>query len=238
VAALSQKALAGVIAHELGHCRAGDTGLARWTGRCGQGISALEELYTQQLAHNINPLTWLVRLYHLVFLVFFFANSRRQEFAADRHEVERVGAVNAGATTVLLEVLGAIKGTDLASVAESFIKFNMPLEDLFREQVRRIVSASFPDWEDAMKKALRTRTGWFDSHPRLKDRLAAVGVSPGKALNRALRFSGKPATTLFADWSIVEAVLSRMIVEIVRELYWARQQDIEEARAIMLGPRR
>jgi len=233
IVALPRKAVAGIIAHELGHCHAGDTGLSRLAFRWHLVIDKLESRYTGRSLHNWNPLTWVLRIYHWTYILVWFANLRCAERAADQHEVEMVGRKNAAATLVLMHVLGNMKGTDLGSVAESFVQTNERLDQIFAEQVRRIQAATKSIWEDALKKVLRQSTGWLDSHPCLKDRLAAIGVPPKKALRLAMDLSGQPATALFANWALVEKFLTRKIVDIVRANYFARKDYIDTVAAVM-----
>jgi Zn-dependent protease with chaperone function len=239
VVALPRKSLAGIVAHELGHFGSGDTALSRMAFRWHLVIDKLERRYAGRSWHIFNPLTWVLRLYHWTYILTWFASQRRQELAADQHEIELVGKKNAAATLVLVNVLGTIRGTDLASVAESFVQNQERLDQIFAEQVRRIRSASNSIWQEALNKALKSKTGWLDSHPCFKDRLAAFGVPPKKALRLAMDLSGEPATALFANWPLVEKFLTRRIVDIVRDQYFARKDYVETVRAIMrAGERR
>jgi Zn-dependent protease with chaperone function len=233
VVALSRKSLAGIVAHELGHCGSGDTALSRLAYRWHLVIDKLERRYVGRTWHNFNPLTWVLRIYHWIYILTWFANQRRQEFIADQHEIDLVGRKNAAATLVLVNVFGTMKGTDLASVAESFVNTNERLDQIFAEQVGRIKASTRVDWQDALNKALRAQTGRYDSHPCLKDRLAAMDVAPKKALRLAMDLSGEPATVLFANWAIVEKFLTRKIVDIVREQIFARKRYVETVRSVM-----
>lgn len=233
VVALPRRAVAGIVAHELGHCHAGDTALSRLAVRWHLVIDKLESRYVGRSWHSFNPLTWVLRIYHWSYIAVWFASLRRAELAADQHEIELVGRKHAAATLVLVHVLGNIKGTDLASVAESFVQTNERLDDIFAEQIRRIKAASKSVWQDALNKELRKSTGWLDSHPCLQERLAAIGVPPKKALKLAMDLSGVPTTALFVNWPLVEKFLTRKIVDIVRDNYFARKDYIDTVAAIV-----
>jgi Zn-dependent protease with chaperone function len=232
VAALPKRTLAGIIAHELGHCGGGDTALsrlaARWHGVMGQ----IEAGFWGRGWHRFNPLTWVVRAYHWLYAALWFANMRRQEYAADAHEVDHVGKEKAAATLVLISVLHTMDGVGLGDVAEAFIETNDRIDKLFAEQVRRVRTAGPSDWEKALRKAMRPTTGWFDTHPCLKERLGALRVSPKKALKLAMDLSGEPATALFANWPVVEKFLTKKILDIVREYYVARREMEETVMAL------
>ncbi|MGL6095994.1 MAG: hypothetical protein ACRC7O_09395, partial [Fimbriiglobus sp.] len=184
-----------------------------------------------------NPLAWAARGYHLLFSAAWFADSRAAEYAADRHEIQHVGKDRAAATLVLLEVLGAMPWTNLMSITEVAAETNTPIERLFHEQVRRVRSATPSDWDAAMKKLLRRKTGWNDSHPALTERLAAIGVKPKKALALAREMTnpddGESATELFANWPVVEEFLTRRVMEIVRQIVAERQQFAADYGAIV-----
>ena len=61
VAAFSQDALAGVIAHELGHVAGGDTGLSRVALRWHLVMGNLEARLAGRPISRVNPLAWLIR---------------------------------------------------------------------------------------------------------------------------------------------------------------------------------
>lgn len=238
IVALPRRAVAGIVAHELGHCVSGDTALSRLAWRWHLVIDKLESRYVGRTWHAFNPLTWVLRLYHWLYIAVWFANLRRAELAADQHEIEMVGRKHAAATLVLVHVLGSIKGTDLTSVAESYVQQNERLDQIFAEQIRRIRASTKSIWQETLRKELLKTTGWLDSHPCLKERLDAIGVPPKKALKLAMDLSGVPATTMFANWPLVEKFLTRKIVDIVREYYFARKDYIDTVAAVMRASER
>jgi len=122
-------------------------------------IDKLESRYVGRSVHRFNPLTWVLRIYHWIYIAMWFASLRCAEQAADQHEIELVGRNHAAAALVLVHVLGNIKGTDLASVAESFVQTNERLDQIFAEQIRRIKAASKSVWQDALNKELRQTLG-------------------------------------------------------------------------------
>src|SRR5215510_12654649 len=103
IAALSQPALAGVIAHELAHFTAGDTRLSRRAANRALLMRLLEHCFKVQPGTQFNPLVWMIRLYHALFELAFLADSRQREFAADRHQVRQAGKEEAAAALVFME---------------------------------------------------------------------------------------------------------------------------------------
>src|SRR5262249_15280966 len=134
------------------------------------------------LGATLNPTVWAVRLYHLLYALAYAAHSRQCEYAADRLEVEQSGAEAAARALVLLTVAERMPWTRLSSLAESWVATNQPAHLLFEAQERAARSIGPGEWQDAIRKELKKPTGAFESHPGLKDRLAALGVSPKKAL--------------------------------------------------------
>lgn len=224
VAAFPQDVLAGIVAHELAHFTAGDTRLSRRAMRTGTTIYALGWYFRTHPSSWGNPLVWFLALYHLAFHLAWARNSREQEYAADQYSVDQVGKDTAGAALVFLEVTGHLRWAQLSSMVEAFVATNEPMSQLFAEQVRRVRLTSKSDWEDAFRRAMRRGTGLFDSHPALKDRLKALGVSPRKAARQALELHGPPASDLIADWERVEKELSDRLIAPYREYYLAKME--------------
>jgi len=224
LAGLSQRALSGIVAHELGHFAAGDTRLSRRAFRRHVAMAVLEAYCAENTLAHFNPLIWFVRLYHLLYNLVWAAHSREQEFAADRHEVAEAGKKRAAASLILLTVTERLPWARLSSLVEGRIATNEPLETAFAEQVRMVQQTSPSEWEDALRKELRQPTEPFDSHPSLKDRLAALRVSPKRALCLALKQRGAPARNLFEDWEAIERELTERLLIPYREAYLAKRE--------------
>jgi Zn-dependent protease with chaperone function len=233
LAGLSRQALTGVIAHELGHFGAGDTELSRAGARRFRILAHLENRFQRDPIAKWNPLIWLVRGYHRLFLVVWFAYSREAEYAADRQEVEMVGKLEAASTCILLDVLEEMPWCRLSSVARGYAMHRERPEDIFAEQVRRARVCDPSEWQDACRKTLKAKPRWFDTHPRLKDRLRALGVSSKKASQLALDLfqGGEPAHTLVPQWPRVQKVLSDRMMAMYQQYYWA----MREVADLMIG---
>lgn len=224
MATYTQKALAGTIAHELGHFGAGDTRLYRSARHCNLFMALVEAYCAYHPISYLNPLIWAILLYQLVFHIVWAAHSRQQEFAADRHEVELNGPEEAAASLILCTVPECLPWARLLTVVELCVQNGEPASRVFAEQARLVRSASRVEWDDACRKAMKERTGLFDSHPCLKDRLKAMGVKPKEALRLALDRNSPPARELIDDWNRVEAELSELLVAPYREYYLAKHE--------------
>jgi len=224
IASFSQHVLAGIIAHELSHFAAGDTRLSRRSYRSFVFMEMLEYHLLTQPFWFLNPLIWIVRLYHLGYALAWAANSRCQEIQADQQEVEQVGKERAAAALLYTTVLDGVPSLRLSDIAQSYAKANDRLEGIFAEQVRRVTKISPSDWRDACRKDMRKKTGWFDTHPQLRDRLAAMGVSSRQALQLPIETSGPHARDLLPGWLEIEKQLTEWIVDIFRVQYAAKME--------------
>jgi Zn-dependent protease with chaperone function len=231
VAAFPQQALAGIIAHELAHFTFGDTRISRRGSRRALAMALLEYKFSERRISYLNPLVWLTLLYHLFYRLAWAAHSRAREYAADQHEVQLVGKHVGAAALIHATVTEYLPWARLSAIIESCLATNQPLERVFAEQARLARETSKDDWQEACRKALKQKAGLFDSHPGLKDRLAAMGVSWRKALQLALDQSGPPARDLFADWDVIERELTERLVAPFREYYLAKM----EVAQIILG---
>jgi Zn-dependent protease with chaperone function len=221
---LSREALAGVVAHELAHFAAGDARLSRRGHKRSLMIELLEYRFASQGGSNLNPLVWLLRLYHLLYNLAWAADSRAREYAADRHIVAQVGKEAAAASLIHLTLTERLPGVRLSGIAEACLATGEPLHQIFAEQRQRAEGTDAYDWEEALRKELKGKTELFDSHPGLRDRLAALGVSPRKALKLALDLSGPPARELFPDWDKIEEEMTERLMIVYRENYLAKRE--------------
>jgi Zn-dependent protease with chaperone function len=231
VAAFPRQVLAAVVAHELAHLKAGDTRLSRAAAKRGLLMAVFEFYFRRQLVSFVNPLVWVLFLYHLLFRLLYFAHSRGQEYAADAYAVDQAGKDNAAAALIYLSVTEKLPWAKLGNIIESVVKNGEPLSRVFAEQAERARLTSPDEWQTALKKALKETTGVFDSHPSLKDRLRAMGVSSKKALKLALDQTGEPVSTLIPQWDKIEEQLSNRLIGPYREYYLQKM----EVAQILLG---
>ncbi len=224
IQAFSREALAGVIAHELGHIAAGDTRLLSEAARRLAMMNLLDQQLRGSVISRINPFCWLTLLYHTLLRCAFAANSRNSEFAADRWEVKQVGKEQAAATLLRLEVPERLPYVKLFNVAKAAVEVNTPLDQLFTEQARRVASIGKNEWREAMHSALEREPDPYDTHPTLKQRLKAVKVAPKNALPLAVSMEGPPARDLFPDWPTLERKMTEKLIKVLREAHLLKQE--------------
>jgi Zn-dependent protease with chaperone function len=233
VAAFPREVLAAVVAHELGHFKAGDTRLTRAAARRALLMAVFEFYFQRQLVSYVNPLVWVLFLYHFLFRLLYFAHSRGQEYAADAYAVRQSGKENAAAALLYLSATEKLPWANLGNIIESVVKNGSPLSRVFAEQAERARLTSADEWQEAIKKALRETSGIFDSHPSLKDRLKAMGVSSKKAQKLALDQAGEPVCTLIPQWDKIEEQLANRLIGPYREYYL---QKMELAQIVLGRP--
>ncbi len=227
----SQEALAGIIAHELAHFTAGDTRLSRRAVKWTLLMAILEEEFGSQSASKVNPLVWLVHLYHLIFRLCAASNSRQQELAADRQSVALIGREAAAAALLRLTVTEYLPYLRISAIAELHVQTQQPISQLFAEQQRRAETIDESEWENACRRALKQPTKLFDTHPALKDRLKAMGISSKQAIQLVLDDPGEPGVELFDDWPAIETQLTERLVIAYHEMHEAKM-DVAQ---ILLG---
>lgn len=211
--ALSERQLDAVLAHELAHFAHLDT---RWGPVVARGRSAVLSSFSLARAHqrDVEPTGWdaaivagkgdgermamvAVRSYARLFLTLTEAVSRRQEYAADLVSARIAGrrnAINALSLLPVVEVChevyrerfvrGGLEVGLVPTPADSVAGFGAMMGE--------------PEYSALMERARRTlpereRTGAFDSHPPMYDRVAVL---------RALPDDGRPED----DWSAARAV--------------------------------
>jgi hypothetical protein len=181
--------------------------------------------YITILAAMLNPAVWAVKLYHLTYFAFHAARSRKCEYAADRYEVDQSGADAAARALLMLTVPDNLPWARLSVLAETWVRTNEPARKLFAAQVRAAQSIDPATWQDALRKELRKPTGLFDSHPCLKERLAAMGVSPKKAKQMNPAMEGPPAHELFdGQWPKLETQLADRLLVPFRDHHLAKAE--------------
>src|SRR5207249_4209929 len=117
-----------------------------------QVIGMLEQRFYRHRGTHFNPLIWLIRLYHVLFQLAWAAQSRQQEFAADRHQVHEAGKETAATSLLVAMVSERLPWVRLSSIAKSHVAANEPIEQIFAEHWRRVQSIPADEWQDACRK--------------------------------------------------------------------------------------
>ncbi len=178
--ALTKPQLAAVLAHEYGH-------LAGAHGKTGTSLYRTRALWARLFAqleahHNLLnlPLYYFIRWFAPYFDRLSFPLGRSDEFAADRRAAEIAGAQAIGDSLVRISLAARHLGEKFwPAVRRRAIASPAPDIDP-QAAIARAMSAmcGWPENGKWTRAALAEATGFADTHPALKDRLAAVGVEP------------------------------------------------------------
>ena len=148
-------------------------------------------------------------------------------------EVEVVGAKQAAQTLIAISTINEMPWSRLSSVAEWFAVMRTRDASIFREQVRRARQTTSAQWQDACRRALKQKTKSFDSHPCLRDRLRAIGISPKQAIALAgkLRHDQSDPADYIDDWDEIDNAISAFFIDLVQQ----NQQAKRDMAAVILG---
>jgi Zn-dependent protease with chaperone function len=183
--------LSSVLAHEFGHFYGGDTALGPWIYKTRAAI-----IRTVVSLGNTNQ--WLqvpFAAYAKLFLRITNTVSRQQEFTADQLAARTVGA----------------KATEMG--LQKVHKYGLAFESFFRQEYVPLLEAGYrppllagfdlflksPRIKEAvnnyyMEQATQEQSDPYDTHPSLKERLAALqGLPPGQSWNDHEAFALLPA---------------------------------------------
>jgi heat shock protein HtpX len=198
--ALSVQQFRAVLAHEFGHYYGGDTRLGPWIYKTRAAIErTLQGLHRHSTA-LAKPFQW----YGQAFVRITHGVSRQQEFSADALAARTVGA------RPLAEGLRLLHGSDGAFSAY----WSQELVPVLQLGARPPLAAGFRQFmgapeiragiDEAIERELaQGEAGPYDTHPCLRDRLAAVAtLPPGEA-----QPADPPALTLLEAPEAVEAKL-------------------------------
>jgi Zn-dependent protease with chaperone function len=176
LAHLSPAELAAVIAHEFGHYVSGDVELGPWIYKTraaiGRSIAATDE-------------TWVgapFRAYALLFLKTTLAVSREQEFVADRTAARIAGSAAAASALGRVAALAPAYAAYLTSEVRPLVQsgFLPPVAAGFNQYLQQPRVSALMETPPAEHDALE-EDGSFDTHPPMKDRIAALQQLPESA---------------------------------------------------------
>lgn len=175
--ALDVPRLSAVLAHEYGHLRGNHGRFAAWIYRTRLSWMRMNE----KLSEDSSVSSWLnarfMSWYVPRFLARSFALARQDEYEADRISARLVGAATAGAALIEIDIKGSWMGerfwrqhwqgtTDHALPSGPF--------KALRHLLLSPPEAGFA--QEALRQSLKELSNIDDTHPVLKERLAALKV--------------------------------------------------------------
>jgi Zn-dependent protease with chaperone function len=204
---LSVAELNSILAHEFGHFYGGDTALGPWIYKTRAAI-----IRTVQSVGNTNQ--WLLipfEAYARMFLRVTNSVSRQQEFTADQLAARTVGAK---ATSAGLQKVH---------------KYGLAFDAYFRQDYVPVVEAGYrppmlggfamflktPRIQEAVnnyydQQATQGQSDPYDTHPSLKERIAALqGLPKGQLLNDCEAFTLLPANIEGIEGLVLKGMMRR-----------------------------
>ena len=192
--------LRAILAHEFGHYHGGDTALGPWIYKTRVAIGRTLASLANHSSVLMKPFEW----YGLGFLRITHAISRRQEYAADALAARTVGAAPLASGLRVLHAAGAAFGQYWATEVGPLVErgYRPPIAAGFTHFLATPTIA--PLVAAAVEQEMAAPTlDPYDTHPPLRDRIAALGTSP----TTASADTGPRAITLLDDVDAVEAEL-------------------------------
>ncbi|MBM4390799.1 MAG: M48 family metallopeptidase, partial [Deltaproteobacteria bacterium] len=211
---LDADGLRSVLAHELGHRKAGDVRLGPWVYRTRRALAGtMERLGDASILHL--PFLWYSRW----FLAVSALVSRQQEFAADAHAARVVSAAHAARALRVVGHEGALWNVywrqEVVPVLE--LGFMPPVLEGFAPFCRAARERGGPPGGPPVEPA-----GATDTHPPDHERITALGSPPPAE-------PGSPAMSLAScPDALVEAAARGLFADPVPALVRVRWQDVGE----------
>ena len=178
--ALDRQRVLAVLAHEYAHLRRDHGRFSAWIYRTRAAWSRLYESLEGQAGPAGALTQGFLAWYFPRFVARTFALARQDEYEADRIAGELVG--NRVAALALTEL--ALKGDWLeqhfwpAHWGQA-AAHDLPIGPY--AQMRKLLALPLPEAvaRRSLRQALRSQSGFEDTHPVLRDRLGGLGVAPG-----------------------------------------------------------
>jgi Zn-dependent protease with chaperone function len=169
--AISVDDFQSVLAHELGH-------LSRNHGRIGGWIYRSVQSYVR-LLHEVRSNRMLLRFlnwYVPQLDILSFPLRRNQEYQADASAAEVTSPERTAQALVNVEVRSQQLRPFWEAVSKSVLHSANPPVQLFASWGNNLRQAVDPEDRTALERAMQVKTNSVDTHPSLKDRVAALGA--------------------------------------------------------------
>jgi heat shock protein HtpX len=222
--ALTLHEFRAVLAHEFGHFHGGETKLGPWLYKTRAAIGRTVETLAEANSILKFPFLW----YGKLFLLITHAVSRRQELDADRLAARLVGseAARSGLQRVHAAALAfnAYMGGEVAPALAS--GFRPPLAEGFRMFLAE-KSIAGQLWDEVKKELTSGAGGAYDTHPPLKERVAALALLPPGEIPH----DDPPSISLFddldgAEGDLIAGLMDPAIAAALRPAAWKELPEL------------
>ncbi len=185
-----------VLAHEFGHLAQNHASFGNWIYRIRQTWYRILQALEPRRSAVIGLLTHFFDWYAPYFNAYSFVLARANEYEADRESARVTSREDAGdALTAVYAKSEYIESRFWSEYYERAENQPEPPDQPFSDYVTALRSVPTEHAAAALAGALARETGLGDTHPSLKDRLAALGAEP----NIPLSFQLSAAHTLLRD---------------------------------------
>ena len=172
--ALSLAQFRSVLAHELGHLSGSHGRWSSWIYTSRQRWDRILEAVEADQHWASFLFKPFFRWYTPYFNAYSFVQARQQEYVADRISAELVGAETAGACLATARVRGVEYDAWWASIERRASRTPSPDVRPYSDLVFEGLEAK--DEKEIVERSLNESTTVADTHPSLRDRLAALGA--------------------------------------------------------------
>jgi Zn-dependent protease with chaperone function len=223
-----------VVAHEMAHFKSKDN--------LGSRLHATLIWLTDQMmdtarhsnsAAMFHLILWPLQAYLRLIDVMSAKVSRHNEFCADRAAAELFGEAAASDALITLEVLsGEFDELLRKPMADAWQK-GSALPDSILGMLDEAFSTetSEADMTARFEHVLSKKTGRWDSHPCLAERIGALGLTPALPSYSAFNASGASAL-LGADVTAIRAEMDELLNQRYAAKFSARAKEVTEARRV------
>jgi Zn-dependent protease with chaperone function len=173
---LSARQFEAVLAHELGHLSRGHARLGTWIYRLRRVWTQLDTALTERARWGSGAIRGVLHWYVPYFNACSFPLARRNEFEADACSVQLTSADSAAQALTSVSVIGRYLREHYwpmvgARARDSAQPAFAPYGALNASLARQLCAADAERW---LARALTEPTTYADTHPSLKERLAAL----------------------------------------------------------------
>lgn len=177
---LSAREMTAIIAHEFGHLSRDHAPFSAWVYRVRNTWSQLFEHIETDGGRLIAAIARFMEWYGPYFHAYTFVLARADEYVADQCAVELTDAATAGEALIATAVYSRVLDERFSDTVNRRVADEPePSEDFVALLCGQLRTALEPeDGEEWLERTLRVPTDYVDTHPCLRDRLAAIGHDP------------------------------------------------------------
>jgi Zn-dependent protease with chaperone function len=170
-----------VLAHEFGHLSGSHGRFGNWIYRKRLTWARIQAAFDEQTAMGTGPIKRFMHWYVPRLAGYSFALARQQEYEADRVASQLTSPADMASALALCGTRDAItRETFWKPLLQRAIAEAAPETQTFSRLYHHIKSVPVDRVlvGDKVAAAMRVKTGLADTHPSLRDRLAAIGAEP------------------------------------------------------------